>query len=258
MNSADAKHLYTREYFLRQVDGHREFASFRGDPDQLFERYRRNIELLELQPNHRFLDIGCGRGELVLYHARRGGSATGIDFSTDAIELARGKARELGVTCELIVGSFSSLSKSHTYDRILASEFIEHISADEGREFFKLTRHLLSPGGRLLVHTHPNILQRRYGYPLQRWLTRLTTGERLPARQPDTTSEHFRLYHLNEQSHHSLRAAARQAGFKRVRVFYDTALPPPRTSWGSAFRLLAHRGPLRHLFLNDLVCCAEA
>ena len=258
MNSIDAKHLYTRDYFLRQVDGHHEFAAFRGEEVQLFERHRRNLQLLEMAPHHRFLDVGCGRGELVLCHAARGGNATGIDFSDDAIALARHKARELGVGCEFIVGSFTALSMTRRYDRILASEFIEHVSADEGAQFFRMARTLLTPGGRLIVYTYPNVLQRSFGYPLSRWLVRLATGEKLPRVQPDAVDEHHRLFHLNEQSYYSLRATARKAGFSRVRTFYDASQPPPRTRWGKWFRTVAHRGPLRHLFLTHLVCCAEA
>lgn len=257
MNSADARHLYTREYFLHQVDGYREFADFRGEASQLFERHRRNLDLIALRPAHRFLDVGCGRGELVLHHARTGGDATGVDFSADAIELARQKARELGLSCTLLNASFDQVPTERAFDRILASEFIEHISPAEGRAFFKLARRLLQPDGRLVVYTYPNTLQRRIGYPLQRALVRLATGERLPAVQPDATSEHYRLYHLNEQSYGSLRRTARAAGFRQVRVFYDVSSPPPRTRLGVLARAVAHRGPLRHLFLNHLVCLAE-
>lgn len=257
MNSSDTRHLYKRKYFLQQVDGFREFASFRGDAGELFERHRRNLSLLEMRPEHRFLDIGCGRGELVVHHAVQGGDATGIDFSSDAIALAREKAAELGVTCCLLEGSFSDLPVNRRYDRILASEFIEHISLDEARRFFSLVRQLLAPGGRLLVYTYPNVLQRRVGYPMQRRLLRWVSGEELPAIQPDAASDHYRLFHLNEQTYFSLRRLARRAGFRKVRVFYDHALPPPRSCYGRWFRAVTHRGLLRHYFLNDLTCLVD-
>ncbi len=257
MNSSDTQHLYTRDYFLRQVDGFKEFSSFAGKFEQLFERHQRNYLLLGLDPHHRFLDVGCGRGELVLAHAHAGGRATGIDFSADAVNLARQKAIDLGLACEFLVGSFAELPTNRTFDRILASEFIEHVSAAEGQAFFNLAHRLLAPGGKLLVYTYPNRLQRKIGYPLSRWLVRISTGEKLPRIQPDAVGDHHRLYHLNEQSHESLRASARRAGFKRVRVFYDADRPPPRTLWGRVFAKFALRGPLRHLFLTHIVCCAE-
>jgi ubiquinone/menaquinone biosynthesis C-methylase UbiE len=257
MKSSDTQHLYTRDYFLQQVDGFREFTAFRGDIAELFARHRRNLELLGLQPAHRFLDIGCGRGELVIHHASRGGDATGIDYAADAIALARQKAQELGVTCRLLTGSFAELPADRTYDRILASEFIEHLSAEEGQRFFHLARRLLAPGGRLLVFTYPNVLQRRIGYPLERRLLRLATGAQWPLVPPDATSEHYRLYHLNEQTYFSLRRLARRTGFSRVRVFYDQAPSAARTLAGRLFRLVAHHGPLRHCFLKNLTCVVE-
>jgi ubiquinone/menaquinone biosynthesis C-methylase UbiE len=257
MNSADTQFAYTDDYFLKQVDGFAEFADFIADPSQLFPRYRRNRELLGLEPIHTFLDIGCGRGEQVMTHSKLGGPATGIDYSGSAIQIARAKAAQLGLRCEFIEGSFESLDGSHRYDRIMASEFIEHISAKEGARFFFLALQLLNPGGRLLVYTHPNVLQRRVGYKLQRFLYQLATGKRMPAVQPDTTSEHYLLYHLNEQSFRSLRSLARGAGFRRVRLGYDTCFPPPKSHLGRLFRLFTHHTPLRHFFLTDLVCIAE-
>lgn len=257
MNSLQSKHLYHRDYFTRRVDGHAEFALFRGEFDQLHERYQRNLGLLEVGSNNSFLDVGCGRGEIVVYHSQRGGVAVGIDYSAEAIALAQNKAAELGVNCDFRIGSFTEMPVEPGFDRILASEFIEHISPAEGKLFWDLAHRALKPGGRLLVYTYPNTLQRRIGYPLLRRLVRIFTGKKLALLQPDMQDEHYTLYHLNEQRYSQLVRSAKQAGFSHVHVFYDMPARQPRTFVGMLFQLIAYRGPWRHLFMTGLVCVAR-
>lgn len=256
MKSTDVKDLYNEEYFLDAVDGFTDFAEFDGSYERLFERYRRNVDLLGVEPTHALLEVGCGRGEICIYHAKRGGRAVGVDFSGDAIAIARRKAQQLNVSPEFKEASFDELSnKDGMFDRILACEFIEHISAQEGEVFFDKIHALLRPGGRALIYTYPNTLQRRYGYPLLRLYNALR-GIRLPKQQPDTESEHYRLYHLNEQNHLTLKRAARRAGFRKVHVGYDVELASGGRLKRAAFSLVKH-SPLRHLLLNHMYLVVE-
>jgi len=255
MKSTDVKAIYNGDYFLKAVDGCNDFVGFDGTLDSLFSRYQRNIESLGLQPQHKLLEVGCGRGEVCIFHALKGGSAKGVDYSADAIDLARKKAQSLNVQVEFVESSFDQLADPpETYDRILASEFIEHISAEEGVRVFQAVFSMLKPGGKLLVFTMPHTLQRRYGYPIARIWAALH-GKRLPEQQEDTTLEHYKLYHLNEQNYISLKKFAENAGFKRFVVGYDY-LPDP----GGRERLLrriVRLTPLRHLFLCNLYLLAE-
>lgn len=260
MKSTDVVQIYNNDYFTKQVDGFKEFKDFNGKFETLFSRYQRNIKLLQLKPEHNFLEFGCGRGEICIFHVMQGGKAKGIDFSQDAIELAKKKAEFLGIHKKVtfIVSSFMDL-KDHEnlYDRILASEFIEHISKDEGEEFFKLAYRLLKSGGKLLVFTHPNTLYRRYGYPIVR-IVNLLRGRRLPRVMDDTTSEHYRLYHLNEQNYFSLIGLVRQAGFTKFTVGYDEEIVDQKIHPLKRFlKLIIASTPLRHLFLCNLFVLAE-
>jgi len=137
VKSTDVVSIYDDVYFKNSVDGCKEFQEFDGSFDTLFDRYKRNILLLDLNSNHRFLEVGCGRAEICTYHAMKGGEAKGVDFSGDAILLAREKARSLRVKVDFLQRSFEQIDDPDgQYDRILASEFIEHVSAEEGRLFF--------------------------------------------------------------------------------------------------------------------------
>jgi cyclopropane fatty-acyl-phospholipid synthase-like methyltransferase len=257
--STDVIEIYDAEYFLNQVDGCKEFAEFDGTFEALFPRYKRNIELLDLRPEHNFLEMGCGRGEVCIYHALSGGRAKGVDYSSDAIQLAKKKASSLGLTPEFQNSSFDQLKISYNeYDRILASEFIEHISRSEGLIFFKSAYSLLKPNGQLLVYTMPNTLYRRYGYPIFRLLNALR-GRFLPKTMEDMSSEHYKLYHLNEQNYFSLVSFAKQAGFKKFVVAYDVkgGSGDGPLSLKSLFKYIISRTPLRHILLNNLYILAK-
>lgn len=256
MKSTDVKAIYNEDYFLKAVDGYKEFSEFDGTFDSLFSRYQRNIRLLDLKQDHKFLEIGCGRGELCIFHALSGGAAKGLDYSADAINLAQGKAASLSANVEFVESSFDELRDSaETYDRILASEFIEHISAEEGEEFIQAAYIMLKPSGKLLIFTYPNTLQRRYGYPIQRIWAALH-GKHLPKYQEDTTSEHYKLYHLNEQSYFSLRRLASKAGFRKIVIGYDFEDTLSQTNSKGLMRKIIQTS-LRHLFLCNLYLLAE-
>ena len=248
--SKDVKHLYTEDYFLNDATGHDEFREFRGRYEDLIDKFRMVIDLLDLHQTDTLLDIGCGRGELVIYHALNGGKATGADFSEEAIRLALARAGELKAGCSFIVSSFEKIDENLKYDRITALDFIEHISKDESNIFFRKCFNLLIPGGKLLVYTYPNTIRRKYGYKLI-WLLSILRLKPLPAREPDTVSDHYKQYHLNEQNYFTLKKGAENQGFRNICVrYYDP------TAKDSKMKALLMRTPFRHLFLKGLTLTA--
>ncbi len=47
-----------------------------------------SLKIAKLVSGMRVLDVGCGRGEIVLHCARHGIDAVGVDYSTEAISIA--------------------------------------------------------------------------------------------------------------------------------------------------------------------------
>ena len=249
--SKDVRHLYTETYFMESATGHDEFRLFKGKFEQLIDKFRMIVRLLDLSQSDSFIDIGCGRGEMVIYHSLTGGKSTGVDFSEEAIKLARTKAAELNAPCEFLISSFENIDNSYSADKIVSIDFIEHISAGEGRLFFSKCFALLNPGGRLVVYTYPNTIRRKYGYSLIRMMS-ILKGKPLPVKEPDTVSDHYKQYHLNEQSYFTLRRSAREAGFKKVRVqYFDPSVSD------SALKKILLNTPFRHLFLKGLTLIAD-
>jgi cyclopropane fatty-acyl-phospholipid synthase-like methyltransferase len=250
-NSKDVRHLYTETYFMESATGHDEFKVFEGKFEQLIDKFQMVINLLNLRKSDRLLDIGCGRGELVIYHSLNGGEATGVDFSDEAIKLAREKAIGLKADCIFLICSFENINEEVRFDRIVSIDFIEHISVVEGKAFFKKCYNLLKNEGRLIIYTYPNTIRRRYGYKLIRMFS-LIKRNPLPEKEPDTISDHYKQYHLNEQNYFSLIKSARDAGFGKVKVqYFDPSIKD------SFLKSLLINTPFRHFFLKGLTLIAD-
>lgn len=249
--SKDVRHLYTESYFMENATGHDEFINFDGKFENLLEKFQMVMNCLHLQQSDSLLDIGCGRGEMVIYHALNGGNATGVDFSDEAIKLAKAKADELKADCTFHINSFEKIEEEIKFDRIISIDFIEHISVEEGKAFFKKCCNLLNPGGRLVVYTYPNTLRRRFGYKLIRIFS-IIKRKPLPKREPDTISDHYKQYHLNEQNYFSLKNMAVNAGFSKVQVqYFDLSIKD------SFLKSVLIHTPFRHLFLKGLTLIAD-
>jgi cyclopropane fatty-acyl-phospholipid synthase-like methyltransferase len=96
----------------------------------------------------RVLDAGCGSGEHALLAAARGADAVGADISPRAIEQARRKAAERGLTVRFEVADALSLGElGLTFDTVIDSGLF-HVfdDADRARYVTSLAS-VLPPGG---------------------------------------------------------------------------------------------------------------
>jgi SAM-dependent methyltransferase len=67
-------------------------------------------------PSGRALDLGCGTGTNVVYLARHGWEAVGVDFVGRAIAKARGRARDAAVGSRFFVGDVTRLELTGPFD----------------------------------------------------------------------------------------------------------------------------------------------
>ena len=222
--------VYDRDYFLSQiVEGYDEFRENRG----VSYNKAKLVRQLTPGPGIKILDAGCGRGEVALACAKAGAHVSGIDYSEAAVELTR-EVLEGFPHVDIRQGDVTDLPwPDDTFDRVQFSDVIEHLDPPQAVPALRELRRVLKPGGYLLVHTAPNRLFMKVGWPLSRPLVRLV-GHGEIADKVDGWFEVADEYHVNEQSVYSLRRALRRAGFARPRVWLD-----PDVLRGGRFHLLS-------------------
>lgn len=133
-------------------------AYFTTPEESLEGAQERKLDLicrkLDLQPEERFLDIGCGWGSLVLHAAEHHGvRATGVTLSEPQAALARERAAALGLgdRVEIRVADYREIG-TRTFDKIASVGMYEHVGRAELGGYARTGHALLRPGGLMLNH----------------------------------------------------------------------------------------------------------
>ena len=70
-------------------------------PDEVVAKM---LDLTQVAPGERVVDLGSGDGKIAIAAAKRGAIAKGIEYNPDMVEHSKRKAREAGVNVELVRG----------------------------------------------------------------------------------------------------------------------------------------------------------
>jgi SAM-dependent methyltransferase len=70
-------------------------------PDEVVEKM---LELAQVMPGDRVVDLGSGDGKITIAAAKRGAVAKGIEFNPDMVALSQANAKKAGVTVDLVQG----------------------------------------------------------------------------------------------------------------------------------------------------------
>ena len=173
----------------------KEFINNLGN--ELRPRVKTSLEIANLTPEMRILDIGCGRGEVVFYAARQGLEAVGVDYSTSVLKIANEVKKRLPSELQQLItfhlGDAKKLPFPENYfDRIFMLDLVEHLHDWELNELFAVCHKLLKPDGLLVIHTLPNKWIYDYTYRFLRlFLWNLPKEPR---------NENEKKIHINEQT----------------------------------------------------------
>ena len=155
----------------------------------------------------RMLDAGCGTGHNLIEYGRLG-TATGVDFSADAIAFCHQRGLHGATQGRLEALEFGD----GAFDLVLATDVLEHL--DDDLVAMRELRRVTAPGGHLLATV-----------PAYQWLWS----------QHDAAHHHFRRYTLR-----TLRARLAASGWRPVVFsYFNSILLPPI----AVVRLLARRNP---------------
>jgi SAM-dependent methyltransferase len=130
-------------------------VSFEAAMQKMTKLVRRFAGRLPLDQNLRYLDMGCGTGELTLALARLGARRiTGVDFLPRSIATARAQAARLRLRdAQFICEDLHDWTPQEKFDVLLSFDAFEHIR--EPAAFLRRMRDFIAPGGIALVAFGP-------------------------------------------------------------------------------------------------------
>ncbi|MGH2915237.1 MAG: class I SAM-dependent methyltransferase [Solirubrobacteraceae bacterium] len=133
-------------------------AYWRGGATTLEEAQRAKLDLvcrkLDLQPDERVLDVGCGWGSFAIHAASNYGvRVLGVTLSREQVVLARERVLDAGLQdrIEIREADYRELGDEH-FDAISSIGMVEHVGGERIGLYMDTLRDLLVPGGRLLNH----------------------------------------------------------------------------------------------------------
>src|SRR6516165_8839935 len=127
-------------------------ALYEGDTVDLTtaqnNKYRRLAEAIDLQPEQRLLEIGCGWGGFAEYVAKTfGAKVVGLTISKEQRDFAQRRIHEAGLAEKVEIRLQDYRDERDRYDRIASIEMIEAVGEQFWPKYFSQLPDRLLPGG---------------------------------------------------------------------------------------------------------------
>ncbi|MFG3371153.1 class I SAM-dependent methyltransferase [Streptomyces sp. NPDC048156] len=150
-------------------------AIFRGFPAtwQRLETAQHNkidrlLDLTEVGPGTRLLEIGTGWGELAIRAAARGARVTTLTLSAEQRDLARARVEAAGIADRVSIELCDYREATGTFDAVVSVEMIEAVGEEFWPVYFQTLDARLAPGGRVALQAitmpHDRMLATRDTY----------------------------------------------------------------------------------------------
>ena len=128
------------------------------------------IKKLNIQPNQKILDIGCGWGSLAIDIAKSTNcEVTGITLSKNQFVYCVKKVKELNLENQVKFKLIDYRELNEKFDRIVSIGMFEHVGRKFYKKFFKQVERLLTDSGISLIHTIGSVNPPRDPHP---WVTK--------------------------------------------------------------------------------------
>ena len=157
----DKKRQYSCGYFKNEND---------TLEDAQNNKIQHIIKKLNIQPNQKVLDIGCGWGSLAIDIAKSSNcEVTGITLSKNQFKHCKKKAKEHNLENQVTFKLIDYRQLDEKFDRIVSVGMFEHVGRKFYKKFFKKIDKLLNDEGVSLVHTIGSVNPPRDPHP---WITK--------------------------------------------------------------------------------------
>ena len=158
------------------LDSNRQYscAYFKDDNDSLeqaqINKMNHIIKKLNLKPDQKVLDIGCGWGSLAIDIAKSAQcEVTGITLSEKQLNYCTQKAKELNLENQVKFKLMDYRELNEKFDRIVSVGMFEHVGRKFYKKFFKQIEKMLKEDGVSLIHTIGSVNPPRDPHP---WITK--------------------------------------------------------------------------------------
>jgi len=231
--------LSTYEHVFRNEESYygkktvRSTPSFNLEDEQFFRlanlKFKKMIGFVK---GKKILDVGCGRGLLSFYLARKGANVIGIDLSKGFIDHCKREAEKLNFDLEFkVMNALIPDFEDKTFDIIVGSRAIHHLPNLE--IFFRECKRLLKKKG-YIVFIEPlkkNLiveLNRKYFAPKQRtnYEHPLLISDVLKARKRFGNIKHFEYFLISPFAMVLVRILKNRALFKTTYKFLNILEKP--------------------------------
>jgi cyclopropane-fatty-acyl-phospholipid synthase len=149
-------------------------AYFKNENDTLESAQNNKIQhvikKLNIKPNQKVLDIGCGWGSLAIDIAKSSNcEVTGITLSKNQFDYCVKKTKELNLENQVKFKLMDYRELNEKFDRIVSIGMFEHVGRKFYLKFFKQIEKLLNKNGVSLIHTIGSVNPPRDPHP---WITK--------------------------------------------------------------------------------------
>ena len=158
------------------LDSKRQYSCgyFKNENDKLEiaqnNKIQHVIKKLNIQPNQKILDIGCGWGSLAIDIAKSiNCEVTGITLSKNQFNYCVKKAKEINMENKVKFKLIDYRELDEKFDRIVSIGMFEHVGRKFYKKFFKKVEKLLNNDGVSLIHTIGSVNPPRDPHP---WITK--------------------------------------------------------------------------------------
>ena len=157
----DAKKQYSCAYFKNENDSLETAQN---------NKIQHIIKKLNIKPNQKVLDIGCGWGSLAIDIAKSTQcEVTGITLSENQFNYCVKKTKELNLENQVTFKLIDYRQLNEKFDRIVSVGMFEHVGRKFYKNYFKQVEKLLFQDGISLIHTIGSVNPPRDPHP---WITK--------------------------------------------------------------------------------------